>query len=100
MKNLSFQSTDLVCLECGNVYSIMRKSRALKEVSHIKDLWCYKCKKDVKHYEVRDIEKFIATDSLDEVKLYVKDIVRNGKEDNIDRRNRIFRKVLKKLESR
>lgn len=96
MKGCSFQSTDLVCLECGNVYSIIRKSRALKEVSHIKDLWCYKCKKDVKHYEVKDIEKFMAKDTDDEIKLYVKDIVLNGKEENIDRRNRIFRKVLKK----
>ena len=96
MKGYAFQPTDLVCLECGNVCSLIRRSSSLKEVSHIKDLWCYKCKKDVKHYEVRDIEKFMAKDTDDEVKLYVKDIVLNGKEENIDRRNTVFKKVLKK----
>ena len=51
--------TDLVCLNCGNVTSIQRKSNKQKKISHIKDLWCYKCLQITKHYEVRDIDKFI-----------------------------------------
>lgn len=50
--------TDLVCLNCGNVFTIYR-SYNYKKVGHIKDLWCYSCKKVTKHYEVRDISKFM-----------------------------------------
>ena len=68
-----FKPSDLVCLDCGNVASIMRGSGRYRPKGHIKDLWCYKCQKVTKHYEVHDISKFMYeynSDVLDEKKVY------------------------------
>lgn len=96
MKKCCVQPTDLVCLECGNVATIMRSTKRLKPISHIKNLWCYKCMDVTNHYEVKDIGKFMATETFSEVKLYVKDIVKNGREKDIERTNSIFKKILKR----
>jgi len=93
---ISLKSTDLVCLECGNVSSIIRKSSRVKKVSHIKDLWCYKCRKTTKNYEVVDIDKFMWRNSNSEVELFVKELVTNGKNDDRERTGRILKKILKK----
>lgn len=59
--------TDLICLNCGNITTIQRRRSQVKEVSHIKDLYCYKCKDVTKHYEL--IEKDRYKMNLDKSKL-------------------------------
>lgn len=81
--------TDLVCTECGNVAQIRRRCKRLREVGHIKDLWCYKCKKVTKHFEVRDIGKFIYEENLNSEVEGLKDDERRGK---------VLKKVLEKRE--
>lgn len=51
--------TDLVCLECGNIFSIQRRVCNLKQTGHIKHLWCPICQKVLPHYEVHDVTKFM-----------------------------------------
>ena len=93
MKKSCVASTDLVCMNCGNIVSIMRKTSRLKEVSHIKDLWCYKCLDVTKHFEVVDVSKFLWRDTNDSMELYVKGLLKNGKNEES---NRVFKKILKK----
>ena len=59
MKKGSFDFSSLVCLECGNIFTIPRKNVRTKSNGHIKDLWCPICKNVNKHYEVRDIDSFL-----------------------------------------
>ena len=59
MKTLKYNRSDLVCLKCGNIVTIQRKVGSDRPVGHIKDLYCYKCLKVTKHYEVRDVSKFL-----------------------------------------
>lgn len=96
---ISLKSTDLVCLECGNVSSIIRKSSKSKKISHIKDLWCYRCMKTTKNYEVVDIDKFMWRNSNDEIELFVKELVMYGKPENKKRTNRVLKKILEKRKS-
>lgn len=56
---MKFVSTDLVCPECGNVTTIQRKMSKEKQEGHIKDLYCYKCQKLTKQYEVKDVSIFL-----------------------------------------
>lgn len=44
----------LECLDCGNVQAIWRKRSRLKELGHVKHLWCVDCRDRTKHREVRD----------------------------------------------
>ena len=91
MSNSGVKSTDLVCMECGNICSIMRKIGRLKKISHRKHLWCYKC-----HVEVQDVSKFMWTNINDKTELLVKDLIQNGKEIKPSKTNRVFKKILKK----
>lgn len=71
--------SDLVCLECGNVNTIYRKESVQKPVSNIKYTWCYKCKKETRHYEVKDIDKFMTKYTESEEKMQIKELVENAK---------------------
>ena len=44
--------TYLECKECGNVFSIWRKSGRQKPEGHIKHLYCYKCQQVTAHVEL------------------------------------------------
>ena len=68
-------STDLVCLKCGNIATIYRNSKHLRNIGHIKDLYCYKCKCNTKHYEVKDIDEFMNTQTGNKVKNMVKELI-------------------------
>lgn len=77
-----FEYTDLVCLNCGYVNSIMRRQSNKKACGHIKDLWCYKCQDITKHYEVKDISKFMFDyDSKTLEEKMVIDLVVSGRKD-------------------
>lgn len=88
MKYNKIGSTDLVCLDCGNVSTIMRRSGRYKKVSHIKDLWCYKCMRTTKHFEVVDVDKFMMSDSNNRNERYVRNLIINDRA----RTNKILKK--------
>ncbi len=53
------QYTELVCLECGDVFPIYRRNGRAKQVGHIKHLYCPICLKETAHYEVKDADVFL-----------------------------------------
>lgn len=71
--------SDLVCLECGNINTIYRRLCNQRPISHIKDIWCFKCMKVTKHYEVHDIDKFMNKYTESTEKTKVKELVRNAR---------------------
>jgi len=42
------------CLECGAIIPLTRLRTRAKKDGHIKNIWCYKCKKTTKHKEIRE----------------------------------------------
>ena len=97
MKKGSFDFRSLVCLECGNIFTIPRKNVRTKSNGHIKDLWCPICKNVNKHYEVRDIDSFLYNlEYNNEIKQYVRDLINNGPGEDCERKDRIFKKILKR----
>lgn len=93
----SFDLSSLVCLECGNIFIIPRKKEKHRGNGHIKDIWCPICKKVSKHYEILDIDSFLYNlEYEDEVKQYVRDLISNGTSEDYERKNRVFKKILKK----
>lgn len=43
--------SNLMCSWCGSNFPMPRRSNRLRGKRHIKDIWCYKCKKVTKHIE-------------------------------------------------
>ena len=43
--------SELHCTECNTVFPIPRRRAKRREKGHIKDLWCYRCKKITKFKE-------------------------------------------------
>jgi hypothetical protein len=53
-KRNDYYISDLRCGECGTVMPMPRKKGEKREQNHIKDIWCYKCKKVTKFKENED----------------------------------------------
>lgn len=97
MKKGSFDLSNLVCLECGNIFTIPRRKTKHRCNGHIKDLWCPVCKRVNKHYEIQNIDNFLYNlEYGDEVKQYVRDLISNGTSEDYERKDRVFKKILKK----
>ena len=93
MRKSGVQRSDLVCLKCGNVFTISRiRPRA---IGHIKDMWCYRCKTITKHYEVQDADMFVCNLYDDKIKQNVCDLIIRGN-DNYEGKDRVFKKILTK----
>ena len=91
----SFDLSNLVCLECGNIFTIPRRRRKHRCDGHIKDLWCPFCKSVNKHYEIQNIDSFLYNlEYEDEVKQYVRDLISNGTSEDYERKDRVFKKIL------
>ena len=58
MKQTRLASTDLICLECGYINTIIRRGDRLKVDEHVKDIYCPVCKEDRKFLELRDASIF------------------------------------------
>ena len=53
-RNREIQISDFYCTKCGNKsIPIARKEGRYKEAGHLKKLWCYHCKEEINHAEVR-----------------------------------------------
>lgn len=57
MKKKLTYSSDLICTECGSIFTISRFDDKKRERYHIKDMECYKCKKRTKFIELGDASK-------------------------------------------
>ena len=51
--------TDLICPDCGNVFTIQRRRIKQKKLYHRKWLYCPICQKDTNHIEVKDLDILI-----------------------------------------
>ena len=51
--------TDLICPECGNIFTIQRRIGNQKKLYHRKWLYCPICQKDTNHIEVKDLDILI-----------------------------------------
>ena len=55
------------CTQCGTEgLPIFRKKAKLREPGHLKKLYCFNCKKEVNHAEVREIGGYTYEDFLEE----------------------------------
>jgi len=88
--------TELVCLECGNVTTIIRQSCHLKSVGHIKDLWCYKCMDTTKHFELKDKARFYFEVAHDDLSLHVKSLLWPDEYHQVLNKEEVKQLVLKK----
>ena len=94
MKKQSVTQTDLVCLSCGNKFTIFRKTHKQKEIGHIKDLWCPICQQVTKYFEAKDISFLKWYQGESEERLYIKNLILEKEEEN--ERTRILKKVRKR----
>ena len=96
-----FVETQLVCMNCGNIVTIQRRISRLKNVGHVKHLFCYKCDSVQKHYEVREVSTFLWKYSRRDV-LQMDDNTRlvfeflMKREENYEKMGRIHKKILTK----
>lgn len=49
-----YTQSDLICRECGNIFTIMRPCGEMREKFHKKTLYCYICKRETIHIELLD----------------------------------------------
>lgn len=100
MKQVPYKSTELVCLKCGNVMTILRKALKQKKVGHIKDMYCPYCKEQVKFFEVRDVSAFKwqcqNAYELTELEQLVFNFLKEREENNGKQECGVYKKILTK----
>lgn len=62
--------SDFYCLCCLKKTPLARRKSNMREKEHLKKLYCFSCKEEVNHYEVRE---FDADFSLEELKKRIED---------------------------
>lgn len=66
-KKTNIKISDFYCTKCGNKsIPIARRDGRYKEAGHLKKLWCYHCKEEVNHAEVRPFGKYSYFDFCEE----------------------------------
>ena len=100
MKRQYYKRTDLVCLECGYVFSINRIYGHQKKLGHIKDLYCPCCQYTTKFYEVKDIDifKYICenSDFLNSEQIEIMNLLKKREVEDEQSELGIHKKVFKK----
>ena len=98
MKQVTYKSTELVCLNCGNVMTIQRKILKQQKVGHIKDMYCPYCKDLVKFFKVRDIDAFKwqcqNACELTKLEQFVFNLLKEREENNGKQKCGVLKKVL------
>ena len=93
MKKATVYYSDLICLDCGNIFTISRIKSGARPV---KDLWCYRCNAITKHYEVQDADKFVCDIYNNEIKEKIKNLIIENNERYNGRKDNVFKKILTK----
>ena len=52
MERVLTVQSNLMCFDCGSIFTVHRKKRRQREAAHIKHLWCFKCQKETQHVEI------------------------------------------------
>jgi len=90
--------TDLMCLICGSVFPISRRVKRQKSEFHIKDLYCYKCKKETKFVELKDYstikKKLELKPNKDEFEKHIYDLLCKDDEIKLNEEYRLSKKIL------
>lgn len=58
--------SNFYCLGCLNKIPLARKKSKMREKEHLKSLYCFKCKMEINHYEVREFDFDFSLDKLKE----------------------------------
>lgn len=96
MKKATVYYSDLICLNCGNIFTISRIKSGARPIGHIKELWCYRCNAITKHYEVQDADKFVCDIYNNEIKEKIKNLIIENNERYNGRKDNVFKKILTK----
>ena len=56
MNKIKTYYSDLICSECGSIFTIPRRLGSERKKYHIKDMQCYVCKKVTKFIELIDYD--------------------------------------------
>ena len=59
MRRENYSISYFVCPNCENILPLPRNKSLKREKNHIKDLYCFCCKKDVKATEIRNGDCYI-----------------------------------------
>lgn len=54
--NRSVTYSTFYCTQCTNKISLPRRNSRQRERSHLKNIYCVKCREEVNHYEVREFD--------------------------------------------
>lgn len=66
-KKADVKISDFYCTKCGNrSMSLPRRNGRFREPGHLKSLWCYHCKEEVNHAEVRPFGSYSYEDFCEE----------------------------------
>ena len=101
-KRVRVVSSDLVCLECGHIFTIQRRTNDLKKVGHIKHLYCSNCMCIQAHYEVREIIPFVLNcysngiSNLDAKTKIIFNYLVERVDDDFGRENKVYKKIFTK----
>lgn len=49
--------SDFYCLSCFTKVPLSRKKSRMREKEHLKNIYCYKCNKEINHFEVREFDR-------------------------------------------
>lgn len=90
--------TDLMCIDCGNIFPIARTTKHQKNEFHIKDLYCYKCKKITKFVELKDFSvmkmKLELNPNKTEFEQHIYDLLCKDDEKELNEQYRLSKKIL------
>jgi len=100
MKKIPYKSTDLICLECGYLVRINRYENRQKKAGHIKSMYCPSCLKEVKFYEVKDIDCYKwehkNKPNLTDIEKHIMELIMKREENDERELYRISKKILTK----
>ena len=63
MKANNYNISYFICPECNKSFPLPRPKSLKRNKGHIKDLYCFYCKKDVKANEVRNKDYYVITNN-------------------------------------
>lgn len=66
-RNNAVEISDFYCTKCGNKsIPLARRNGRYREAGHLKKLWCYRCRAEVNHAEVRPFGNYDYNDFVEE----------------------------------
>lgn len=54
MRKAPTYQCEIMCSQCGNIYTIQKSPSRKKEIGSVKSTWCYRCKKETINFIIID----------------------------------------------